>query len=66
VTVLLAELGDKTQLATLAWRRASCPLAESSWARRWRLVTTSAVAVLVGAPSDKSCPRFGFARRPGC
>jgi len=66
VTVLLAELGDKTQLATLA-------LAAGGHAR-WlvflgaalALIVSSAVAVLVWQrPRDKSCPPSGFAGAPG-
>jgi len=66
VTVLLAELGDKTQLATLA-------LAAGGHAR-WlvflgaalALIASSAVAVLVVALSGKSCPRSGCGGAPGC
>ena len=65
VTVLLAELGDKTQLATLA-------LAAGGHAR-WlvflgaalALVTSSALAVLVGSPLGQVVPTLWLRRSAG-
>jgi len=64
--VLLAELGDKTQLATLA-------LSAGGHAR-WlvflgaalALIASSAVAVLVGGALGQVVPRSGCGGAPGC
>ncbi len=65
VTVFLAELGDKTQLATLTFAAES----KSRWmvffGAAAALVTTSAIAVLAGEAVSKVVPVLWLKRAAG-
>lgn len=64
-TIFLAELGDKTQLATLSLAGS----AQSRWivfaASALALVTTSAIAVLAGAAVARAVPPIWIRRAAG-